>query len=78
VRQLFTLPTAVLNLVVWLAALAGSLLGLYWLAVAGWFGVLVVTTWTVYAARRAGHDPFPDLRDVDEGRGVEGPREPAA
>jgi hypothetical protein len=50
VTQLFTRTLAVLNLVVWLAALAGSIVGPQWLAVAGWIGVLVVTGWTVYAA----------------------------
>jgi hypothetical protein len=78
VTQLFTLPTAVLNLVVWVAALTGSLLSLYWLAVAGWIGVLAITSWTVYAARRAGHDPFPDLRDRDGGRRGDGPAEPTS
>jgi hypothetical protein len=78
VTQIFTLPTAVLNLGAWLAALTGSLLGLFWLTAAGWIGVLVITGWTVYAARRAGHDPFPDLRDRDDGLTVEGSAEPTS
>jgi hypothetical protein len=68
VTQHFTVSTALLNLVVWAAALVGSLLGPGWLALTGWIGVLAVTSWTAYAARRAGHHPFPDLRDRDEGR----------
>jgi hypothetical protein len=52
VTQLFTLTTAGLNLVVWLAALVGSIVGPQWLALTGWIGVLVVTGWTVYAAWR--------------------------
>lgn len=74
--QLFTRTTAVLNLVVWLAALIGTVVGPQWLAFTGWIGVLTVTGWTVYAAWRAGHDPFPDLGGRPEIREDEAPAEP--
>jgi hypothetical protein len=67
--QLFTGLTALLNLAAWVAALVGSIAGPQWLAFIGWVGVLVVTAWTVFAAKRAGHDAFPDPRDgCDERR----------
>ena len=66
--QLFTRSTAFLNLAVWVAALVGSIAGPPWLAVAGWTGVLMVWAWTVFAAKRVGHDPFPDLRSGPEER----------
>jgi hypothetical protein len=64
VVQRFTPTTAVLNLLVCLAALIGPFAGPDWFAIAGPIGVLAVTGWTVYAAWRSGLDPFPDLRDV--------------
>jgi hypothetical protein len=66
--QLFTRSTALLNFAVWIAALIGSIAGPLWLAVAGWTGALVVMAWTVIAARRAGHNPFPDQRSGPEER----------
>jgi len=68
VVQLFTRTTAVLNLVVCLAALIGTVVGPEWLAFTGAIGVLTVTGWTVCAAWRTGHDPFPDLRERPEVR----------
>jgi hypothetical protein len=66
--QRFTLPTAVLNLLVWLAVLIGTVVGPLWLALAGWIGVFAVTAWTLFSTSRAGEDPFPDLRDRREVR----------
>jgi hypothetical protein len=66
--QLFTGLTALLNLAAWVAALVGSIAGPQWLAFIGWIGVLLVTAWTVFAAKRARHDPFPDLRDGSDER----------
>jgi hypothetical protein len=65
----------VLNLVVWLASLVGTVVGPQWLAVTGWIGVLTVTGWTVHAAWRAAHDPFPDLGERAEVREHETPAE---
>ena len=61
--QLFTGSTALLNLAACVAVLVGSVAGPQWLAFIGSIGVLAVMAWTVFAAKRAGHDPFPDLRD---------------
>jgi hypothetical protein len=66
--QRFTLWTAVLNLLVWLVVLIGTVVGPLWLALAGWVGVLAVTGWTLLSTSRAGEDPFPDLRDRPEVR----------
>jgi len=73
---MFAGTTAVLNLLAWLAALIGTVIGLQWLAFAGWIGVLTVTGWTLYTSRRAGHDLFPDLREGLDLREHEGPPEP--
>ena len=75
-NQLFTRTTAVLNLLVWLAVLIGTVVGPQWLAVTAWIGAFAVTGWTVYAAWRAGADPFPDLRDRPQVREHDGSAEP--
>ena len=52
--QRFTLWTAVLNLLVWLMVLIGTVVGPLWLALGGWVGVIAVTGWTLLATSRAG------------------------
>ena len=64
--QLFTPLTAALNLVFALAALAAMFVGPPWFEIAAPLGVLAVTGWTVYAAWRAGHDPFAEPGDRAE------------
>jgi hypothetical protein len=66
--QLFTRSTALLNIAACVAVLVGSVAGPQWLAFIGSIGVLAVMAWTVFAAKRAGHDPFPDLRDDSDER----------
>jgi hypothetical protein len=66
--QLFTASTALLNLAACVAVLVGSVAGPQWLAFIGSIGALGVMAWTVFAAKRAGHDPFPDLRDGSDQR----------